>query len=67
MFIQLKTMNNLLLLVPFFLMQIGMAADFHHAWWWYLCFCALPIIYLFIFAYLKHRHEINEEDDTYTY
>jgi hypothetical protein len=44
-----------------------MMADFHDRWWWYISFCALPIIYLCIFAYLKKTNELNEEDDTYTF
>jgi hypothetical protein len=47
--------------------MVYMMADFHDRWWWYISFCALPIIYLCIFAYLKHTNELNEEDDTYTF
>ena len=42
-------------------------AAYHDRWWWYISFCALPIIYLCIFAYLKKNNELNEEDDTYTF
>ena len=59
--------NNILLLLSFYACAGILIADFHHAWWWYLCFCALPIIYLCIFAYLKKTNELNEEDDTYTF
>ena len=46
-------MSNLLLILPFVLSMVYMMADFHDRWWWYISFCALPIIYLCIFAYLK--------------
>jgi Ca2+/Na+ antiporter len=59
--------NNLLLLLTFYASAGYMIANFSHAWWWYACFTALPIIYLFIFAHLKQNHEINEEDDTHLY
>ena len=60
-------MSNLLLIIPFLLSMVYMMADFHHQWWWYASFCALPIIYLCIFAHLKKTNELNEEDDTYTF
>ena len=47
--------------------MVYMLADFHHSILWYISFCALPIIYLCIFAYLKKNNELNEEDDTYTF
>ena len=60
-------MSNLLLIIPFLLSMVYMMADFHDRWWWYISFCALPVIYLCIFAYLKKTNELNEEDDTYTF
>jgi hypothetical protein len=49
------------------LSMVYMMADFHDRWWWYISFCALPIIYLCIFAYLKKTNELNKEDDTDTF
>ena len=60
-------MSNLLLILPFVLSMVYMMADFHHSILWYISFCALPIIYLCIFAYLKKTNELNEGDDTYTF
>ena len=60
-------MSNLLLIIPFLLSMVYMMADFHDRWWWYILFCALPIIYLCILAHLKKTNELDKEDDTYTF
>jgi len=60
-------MSNLLLITPFVLLQVYLMADFHDRWWWYATFCAVPVIYLCILQHLKKSHELNEEDDTYTF
>jgi len=60
-------MSNLLLIIPFLLSMVYMMADFHHSLLWYISFCALPVIYLCIFAYLKKTNELNKDDDTYTF
>jgi len=60
-------MSNLLLITPFVLLLVFLMADFHDSYLWYITFCAVPIIYLCILRHLKSNHELNEEDDTYTF
>jgi len=60
-------MSNLLLITPFTLLMVFLMADFHDSYLWYITFCAVPCIYLCILQHLKSNHELNEEDDTYTF
>ena len=60
-------MSNLLLITPFVLLMVFLMADFHDSYLWYITFCAVPIIYLYILRHLKLNNELNEEDDTYTF
>ena len=60
-------MNNLILIITASIINVLIIANCDGTWLWLTFFCLHQLIYVCIFAHLKHNYELNKEDDTYTY
>jgi len=60
-------MNNLILIITASIINVLIIANCDGTWLWLTFFSLHQLIYVCIFADLKKHHELNKEDDTYTF